>query len=299
MFRNAAFMLPAGVISRIKRSISFTLVLVGGLLLAGLLAASISVPVAFAAEGGISTQVYTDPTLPNGANGWYITAPAVMLVADQPGTTYYQWDSTDPLGWQIYSISVTAPEGIHTLNYYSVDALGNAESPKSESIKVDTIMPAAYISSPAAETTVADCVSVVGEASDANFASYSVYYGSGKRPLPEPENPGGVFRQGTWWRIVTSSSSQVQGDTLATWDTTALDNSWHTLRIVAVDQAGNTSTLLRAVKVGNAGRRWLDEVTSDSRDIFPEPSPDGQKIVFWSDRLGNGMRRLKPAYGRD
>lgn len=232
-----------------------------------------------------TTSLSTDPTSPNGANGWYITTPSIVLTADEPGTTYYQWDSTDPLGWQVYSGPLVAPEGVHSLNYHSTDAADNTEVTKSLSLKVDTITPTVNVASPAAEATVSDSAAITGEASDVNFASYSVSYGSGKRPLGDG-SPGSWY-QGTSWRPLMSSTSQVAGGTLATWSTAALDNSWHTVRVIALDQAGNVTTLLRPVKVGNPGRPWLDEVTLDSFDVAPEMSPDGSKVAFMSDRLGN------------
>ncbi len=91
---------------------------------------------------------------------------------------------------------------------------------------------------------------------------------------------------GTWWRNITTSSSQVSGGTLASWDTTTLDNSYHTLRLIVKDEAGNTSVQLIAVKTGNSGRFNMEEVTTDPLDIIPDITADGQKIAFTSDRMG-------------
>jgi len=102
-----------------------------------------------------------DPLLPetaltvaaaDGANGWYKTKPSVTLTPDITATTFYSVDNTS-LG-STYSGPLTIQEGIHTLNYRSVDAIDNAESMKSKSFKVDKTKPTGTISinSGAAET---------------------------------------------------------------------------------------------------------------------------------------------------
>jgi len=52
------------------------------------------------------TTITMNPTLPNGANGWYVTTPTINLASNKPGTTYYQWStlsgydfSTQPQTW--------------------------------------------------------------------------------------------------------------------------------------------------------------------------------------------------------
>ncbi len=39
------------------------------------------------------TTITINPSLPNGANGWYVTTPTINLASNKPGTTYYQWST--------------------------------------------------------------------------------------------------------------------------------------------------------------------------------------------------------------
>ena len=73
------------------------------------------------------------------ASGWYLTAPQITLTPDEPATTYYAWDAA---GESVYEAPLTAGEGQHTLNYRSVDGESNAETPRSQLFKVDTVDPA-------------------------------------------------------------------------------------------------------------------------------------------------------------
>ncbi|MEW6215632.1 MAG: chitobiase/beta-hexosaminidase C-terminal domain-containing protein, partial [Nitrospirota bacterium] len=86
------------------------------------------------------TSLSSNPSSPDGTNGWFITTPSITLTRDEPGTTYYSWVSaTGP--WTTYSTPFNAPEGQNTLYYYSVDTAGNAETVKGQLFKVDTIAP--------------------------------------------------------------------------------------------------------------------------------------------------------------
>ncbi|MHB0976505.1 MAG: OmpL47-type beta-barrel domain-containing protein, partial [Candidatus Aquicultorales bacterium] len=91
-----------------------------------------------------TTTLTTSPAAPDGTNGFFITAPSVTLTADEPGTTYYQWDGTGG-SWSTYSGPFTAPEGTHTLYFYSSDTSGNEETVKSQMIKTDTSDPSTTV----------------------------------------------------------------------------------------------------------------------------------------------------------
>jgi Tol biopolymer transport system component/subtilase family serine protease len=236
------------------------------------------------------TLISSSPSSPNGANGWFITTPTITLSSDEPGTIYYRWDSSalpgDP-GWITYLSPFGAPEGEHTLYYYSADTVGNPGTVNSQVIKVDTNVPWVDISSPSEGTTVSGSVSIDGIAYDANFLQYTIEYGAGKRPLDRYASaPFAGLAYGTWWRTIAVSNVPVSGGVLASWDTTVLDNSHHTLRLIARDNAGNTSFRLLRVRIGNSGRPYFEEVTTDPLDILPDISADGEKIAFTSDKLG-------------
>lgn len=88
------------------------------------------------------TTLTADPADSNGADGWYTSAPGITLggadAVSGVTTTYYNWDGATN---EVYVGALTAPEGTHTLNYYSVDNAGNEEVEKSQIFKVDITDP--------------------------------------------------------------------------------------------------------------------------------------------------------------
>jgi hypothetical protein len=81
---------------------------------------------------------------PDGSNGWYITAPNIVLTSNDPDSgvyrIYYKWDSDT--FFSIYVTSLLMPsEGIHTLHFYSIDNVGNTESVKQQVFKLDITTP--------------------------------------------------------------------------------------------------------------------------------------------------------------
>jgi len=86
------------------------------------------------------TAIVIAPDIPDGTNGWYVTAPSITLSSSEAGETYFRWDLTTG-AWMVYSSPLTSPEGRHTLYYYSVDTAGN-EEPRNEWVsKVDSTLP--------------------------------------------------------------------------------------------------------------------------------------------------------------
>jgi DNA-directed RNA polymerase subunit RPC12/RpoP len=80
------------------------------------------------------------PGVPDGMNDWYTEPPLINFSTnEQNSITYYILDDTGvPVE---FSGAFYAPEGLHTLNYYSVDASNNIESSRYIIVKVDTITP--------------------------------------------------------------------------------------------------------------------------------------------------------------
>lgn len=81
-----------------------------------------------------------------GDNRWYVSPVLVALTAtdNQSGvaSTFY---SIDDGTWTTY----TAPflisyDGNHTISYYSIDTVGNAETPKTAMLKIDQVPPMTY-----------------------------------------------------------------------------------------------------------------------------------------------------------
>ncbi|OPY34620.1 MAG: Papain family cysteine protease [Methanomassiliicoccales archaeon PtaU1.Bin124] len=78
-----------------------------------------------------------------GSNGWYTTNVGIKIAATDAAsgvaTTYYKIDSG---AWTAYAgYFVYSSDGTHTLQYYSVDTLGNIEATKSTTFKKDAVAP--------------------------------------------------------------------------------------------------------------------------------------------------------------
>jgi hypothetical protein len=85
-----------------------------------------------------------------GENGWYVSNVVVTLTAtdDVSGVDYTKY-RIDSGSWQTYSAPFTvSTNGEHTVDYYSVDNVGNEESQKSVSFKIDKTPPTATITRP-------------------------------------------------------------------------------------------------------------------------------------------------------
>lgn len=86
-----------------------------------------------------TTTLETTPTAANGTNGWFKTTPTITLTRNESGSTYYKWEYQS--SFTTYLTPVQAPEGQHTLYYYSKDSANNAELVRSASFKVDPSAP--------------------------------------------------------------------------------------------------------------------------------------------------------------
>lgn len=278
--------------------------LFGKILIVGLLigfAVIIFPSVAFATP---VTTLATDPISENGLNQWFVTPTNVTLTnSDLLGKTWYSWVSASG-PWTQYFFPISPTEGQSTFYYYSEDSTGtDLEVVRNKTFKVDTIPPTASINSPASLANVSGTVTLMGTVSDTNFTQYTVEYGAGRRPSPHYNTTkfnlisGSQLAAGTWWRTLNTSSTPVTSGTLSSLDTTKLDNSYHTFRLIAEDDAGNKTVKLLAVNVNNAGRAALEEVTLDGLDSVPDISADNSKIAFSSDRTGNNEIWLADADG--
>ncbi|MHB0975834.1 MAG: OmpL47-type beta-barrel domain-containing protein [Candidatus Aquicultorales bacterium] len=158
-----------------------------------------------------TTTLSTTPLNPDGANGWFVTAPTVTLSRNEPGTTYYQWDGTGG-AWTTYSGSFAVPEGEHTLYFYSVDAYSNSETYNSQLVKVDTADPTTTASTDPASPDGANgwfvTTPTVTLSSEAGSTTYYQWDGTGGA-----------------WTTYTAPLSALSGD--------------HTLYYYSVDGASN------------------------------------------------------------
>ncbi|MBS3909194.1 MAG: Ig-like domain-containing protein, partial [Actinobacteria bacterium] len=195
-----------------------------------------------------TTSLTTNPSSPDGANGWFKTTPSITLTRNEAGTTYYQWDTTGGL-WNEYTGAFTAPEGQHVLYYYSIDTAGNIESTKNKTFKVDTVAPTSFdLVSPANGATVNNDKGQTFEwtaSSDTNLSKYDLYIdGSLNRTVSAPSTS------------VTLSSSLTPGS-----------HTWH---VKAVDSAGHT------VASSSTYSLTVNDVVAPTTSISSNPaSPDG------------------------
>lgn len=95
------------------------------------------------------TVHYLSPAEPDGCDGWYKSAVTITLDAwdnVELAATYYRIDGGE---WMLYEEPFTvSSDGVHTIEYYSVDVVGNAEDVHSFTIKIDRTAPTASITFP-------------------------------------------------------------------------------------------------------------------------------------------------------
>lgn len=100
-----------------------------------------------------------DPPVPDGCNDWYVSDVTVTLTAtdDDSGVDYTKYRIDSSL-WEIYTSPFTVTsEGVHIVEYYSVDNAGNKEVHKSVDFKIDKTDPIVSITTP-----IAGCLYIFG-----------------------------------------------------------------------------------------------------------------------------------------
>lgn len=107
------------------------------------------VALAVAAIGDTTPPVTTDDY--DGL--WHSTDVNVMLRATDQASgvagTYYSWNVPDYVSGTFATLAAERDhtnDGVHTLTYYSEDAVGNREKPKSRVVKIDTRAPVTTVS---------------------------------------------------------------------------------------------------------------------------------------------------------
>ncbi|MHB0976143.1 MAG: 6-bladed beta-propeller [Candidatus Aquicultorales bacterium] len=162
------------------------------------------------------TNLSVAPMAPDGTDGWFRTAPSIILASDRLANTLYRWDDGP---WLLYSIALKAPEGEHALSYYSRDSSGT-EKINEVFFKVDSVVPTRFeLRSPVRGEYVGakPTLSWSGSVDDGSrIAAYRLY-------IDGQVNGGDRSPAST----MASPSS-------------ALTNGVHNWYVVAVDAAGNT-----------------------------------------------------------
>jgi hypothetical protein len=85
------------------------------------------------------------PAQPDGADGWYVTAPAFTVASDDgagSGVAAVEFSLDGGGTWTAYSAPVAVSgDGEHTVQFRATDEAGNVEAAQSASVKVDTVAP--------------------------------------------------------------------------------------------------------------------------------------------------------------
>jgi hypothetical protein len=140
--------------------------------------------------------------------------------------------------------------GSHTWQIIAEDNAGNQTSVSSRIINIDLSNPTASISSPASSAVLNGTVSIAGTATDSNFSSYLLEYGSGASP--------------STWIQITSSNSAVSSGTLGTLNTASLANGSYTIRLTVTDAAGKSTVSSVSVNVDNDSRSPSGDGSNDT-----------------------------------
>ncbi|MEM3593088.1 MAG: thrombospondin type 3 repeat-containing protein, partial [Candidatus Micrarchaeia archaeon] len=151
----------------------------------------------------------------NGLNGWYTSEVGVSLSATDETSgvakIIYRIDNGE---WMLYSGTFSIGEGIHIIDYYSVDNAGNTEQWKSERIKVDKTAPVSTDNIPSG--WINSDFNVQISASDNLSGVASIYACSSQSGDCEP-----IANQASFW----------------------LGEGIYTIKYYATDKAGNAEPL--------------------------------------------------------
>ena len=158
---------------------------------------------------------------------WFTVPVKVKLHAEDHGTgrarsgidkIYYRLDGGD---WQIYDGTFTvSSDGTHTVQYYAVDKVGNQESTRSATFKIDRTLPTA----PGPTTEI-----------------HGVTSGQWQRDINDPAFTWGAASDATSgvWHYRVNWNDTLRLTTGSTFDPRAVRTGSYDLFVQAVDEAGN------------------------------------------------------------
>jgi outer membrane protein assembly factor BamB len=244
-----------------------------------------SMDVAGNTEAQQSTVVKIDMSAPstaasiNGAfsNGWYQNPAQVFLTASDSSSgvasSYY---TVDGGAVQTYAAPFSVSGGgSHTVNYWSVDAVGNVETQKSLTVNIDTSAPTTQASTSGMQGSngwyISPTVQVLLTPADSQSGVANVYYSV----------DGGA--QQTY-----AGSFTVSG------------NAQHQVSYWSVDRFGNTETArVLVVKIDNAGPTMQNSVTGTpgnsvyfrsavQMSLTATDNPNGSGVANSYYRIDNG-----------
>jgi Tol biopolymer transport system component/subtilase family serine protease len=182
-----------------------------------------------------------------------IAEPAIRTLlsdfAHPGGQDYVEWDGRNDSG-------TVVPDGTYAIVVFGEDTCGNGKM-KWAKVEVDNTPPEAVITYPLSSDQVGNTVEISATADDLNLVNYVLDAGQGDNPED--------------WLIVSSGTAPVRDGVIGVWNNYGLEGRW-TLRLTAVDAAGNISTSMSTIDIGS--RKNLITAFSSSPK-FISPNDDG------------------------
>ena len=178
---------------------------------------------------------------PNGTNGWYTTNTIYLNATDTDSIKYTNY-SVDGGSWisnpgsgTILKTPVTLSDGIHSIQYYSVDNLNGIELTNTQTVKIDKTSPQITINSP-----VNGSIYTLNQNLIANWFVNDITSG-----------------------IATATGTYPNGGTISTSSPGTKNFS-----VIAVDNAGNTNTKNVTYYVRYGFGNFLSPIKNDGSSIF-------------------------------
>ena len=220
------------------------------------------------------------PSAQPNADGWYDAGITLGLSAldDIDPTVPATFYSLDSGSAQLFSMPITViGDGVHTLDYWSVDAAGNVEPAQRLTVRIDTTSPAVFLTSPANGATVTTSTPELDfTASDAHLAQV----------------------------VVLVDGMTVGKQTGQNLD--ALADGPHGVVITGIDKAGNqaqavssftvSTTVPPTVLIPNGGEHWA---IGSAQTITWTPGSGGPVDIFISYGGGTDWQELFHATAND
>ena len=209
-------------------------------------------------QGGYSWVNSGEGEFPaTGKPRWISPTTCVLPVLLEPNTKYVIWLNTEKYtnfrgqnglpavpyklvfetgskgGWSKPTPvnSITTPpmnDGEHTFYVRAIDRDLNYSEPATITIIVDTVQPNVLIGSPTQGAIVGGTVKIMGGVTDSDLDEFRVEYAVGE-----------VLSDGDF-KLIRSSSREIESGQLAEWDTKSLDETQYTIRVHASDKLGHT-----------------------------------------------------------
>lgn len=159
------------------------------------------------------------------ASGWNFSGYTIEAYRGGSLETIIAHNTLAVEGGRLASWDTSLINGALILKLKAVSSSGGT-SEATTSVIVDNLSPDAAIVYPTSGASVEGKITITGRATDENLDTYTLEYGSGSSP--SSYQPLGVFYSST-------------SGALATWETSGLEGLY-TIRLTAIDKAGNTST---------------------------------------------------------